>query len=98
MFVGVAFVVTTMFLGVTYERERADYISLCPDEFVKAWNAWDQSDPTKMPPLPKKSCLLASRGHVYVCSEEEGGCSLITHNLGPQGVDRPEAASIRRAG
>jgi hypothetical protein len=68
-----------------YERERADYISLCPDEFVKAWNAWDQSDPTKMPPLPKKPCLLASRGHVYVCSEEEGGCSLITHNLGPQG-------------
>jgi MFS superfamily sulfate permease-like transporter len=38
---------TTMFLGVSHAGERADYIPACPDEFVKAWEAWDPTDPGK---------------------------------------------------
>ena len=72
----VAFVVTTMFLGVSHAGERTDYIPRCPNKFVKTWDAWDQSDPTKMPPLPEKPCLLISWGHIYICSQEEEGCGL----------------------
>jgi hypothetical protein len=42
LFVGVAFVVTTIFLGVSYAGESADYIPACPTKFIKAWNAWIQ--------------------------------------------------------
>jgi hypothetical protein len=76
MFVSVAFAVTTMFLGVSHAGERPDYVPPCPEEFVKAWDAWDQTDPAKMPPLPKQPCLLVSWNHAYICSQEEGGCGL----------------------
>jgi hypothetical protein len=74
VFVGVAFIVATMFLGVSHAGEWTDYIPPCPDEFVKAWDAWDQSDPAKMPSLPQEPCLLISWNHAYICSQEEGGC------------------------
>jgi hypothetical protein len=45
------------------------------DEFVKAWDAWDQSDPAKMPPLPQEPCLLISWNHAYICSQEEDRCA-----------------------
>ena len=41
----VALVVTTMFLGVSHARERADYIPACPTEFIKAWNALGSNKP-----------------------------------------------------
>jgi hypothetical protein len=47
LFVGVAFVVTTIFLGVSYAGESADYIPACPTKFIKAWNAWIQQTPLK---------------------------------------------------
>jgi len=71
----VALVVTTMFLGVSHAGERADYIPACQTEFIKAWNAWDPTDPTKMPPLPEKPCLWIWWDHVYICSQENGGCA-----------------------
>ena len=71
----VAFVVTTMFLGVSHAGERAEYIPACQAEFIKAWNAWDPTDPTKMPPLPDKPCLLIWWNHAYICSQENGGCA-----------------------
>jgi hypothetical protein len=77
MFVGVAFIVTTMFLAVSHAGQRANDIPPCPHEFVKAWDAWDQSDPAKMPPLPKEPCLLITWNHAYICSQEEGGCGLL---------------------
>ena len=46
----VAVVLTTMFLGVSH---AGDSIPACPTEFIKAWNAWDPTDPAKMPPLPE---------------------------------------------
>src|SRR5215471_12141678 len=54
-FVGVAFIVATM-LGVSRAGEWPDYTPRCPDEFVKAWDGWDQSDPAKMPPLQQEPC------------------------------------------
>jgi len=71
----VALVVATMFLGVSHAGERADYIPACPTEFIKAWNAWDPTDPAKMPPLPEKPCLLIWWDHAYICSQENGGCA-----------------------
>jgi hypothetical protein len=73
-FVGVAFIVATM-LGVSHAAEWTDYIPPCPDAFVKAWDAWDQSDPANMPPLPQEPCLLISWSHAYICSQKEGGCA-----------------------
>jgi len=64
-----------MFLGVSHAGERADYIPACQTEFIKAWNAWDPTDPTKMPPLPEKPCLWIWWDHVYICSQENGGCA-----------------------
>ena len=72
-FVGVAFIVATI-LGVSHAGEWMDYIPRCPGEFVKAWDAWDQSDPAKMPPLPQEPCVLISWSHAYICSQKEGGC------------------------
>ena len=71
----VALVVTTMFLGVSHGGEHADYIPACPTDFIKAWNAWDRTDPAKMPPLPEKPCLLIWWDHAYICSQENGGCA-----------------------
>jgi len=65
----------TLFLGVSHAGEWTDYIPRCPDEFVKAWDAWDQSDTAKMPPLPQEPCLLISWNHTYICSQEAGGCA-----------------------
>jgi hypothetical protein len=75
MFVGVALILATLFLGVSHAGEWTDYIPRCPDEFVKTWDAWDQSDPAKMPPLPQEPCLLISWNHTYICSQEAGGCA-----------------------
>src|SRR6516165_1679440 len=66
--------VTTMFLGVSHAGGRTDSIPACPTEFIKAWNAWDPTDPAKMPPLPEKPCLLIEWDHVYICSQEDAGC------------------------
>ena len=74
----VAVLVTTMFLGVSHAGERADYIPACPDAFVKAWNAWDPTDPAKMPPPPEKPCLLIGWDHVYICSQKNEGCAANT--------------------
>jgi hypothetical protein len=65
-----------MFLGVSHAGEWTDHIPRCPNKFIKTWDAWDQSDPAKMPPLPKDPCLLISWGHIYICSQEEEGCGL----------------------
>jgi hypothetical protein len=74
----VALLATTMFLGVSHAGERADYIPACPDGFVKAWDAWDPTDPAKMPPPPEKPCLLIWWDHIYICSQENGGCAANT--------------------
>jgi hypothetical protein len=74
LFVGVAFIVATMFLGVSHAGEWTDYIPPCPDEFVKAWDAWDEKNPAKMPPLLQKPCLVIIWNHAYICGREEGGC------------------------
>ena len=72
----VAFVAIITFLGVSHAGEWTNYIPPCPDVFAKAWDAWDQSDPAKMPPLPQEPCLLISWNHIYICSRDEGGCGL----------------------
>ena len=74
IFVGVTLIVSTISWGVGHAG--AEDLAPCPAEFVKAWDAWDQTDPAKMPSLPEKPCLLISWDHAYICSQEEGGCGL----------------------
>jgi hypothetical protein len=51
IFVGVTLIVATIFLAVSHAGEQADNLPPCPETFVLAWDAWDQTDPAKMPSL-----------------------------------------------
>jgi hypothetical protein len=53
LFVGVAFVVTTIFLGVSYAGESADYIPACPTKFIK----WPMQTPSMPDSLMQRPWL-----------------------------------------
>jgi len=76
IFVCVALIYMRIFIVISNAGENAGNHSRCQETFVLAWDVWDQTDPAKMPPLPEKPCLLIDWDHVYICSQEAGGCDL----------------------
>ena len=76
-----SFVLLGLAVGITTAQASDPYpnpalLPRCSKEFVQSWFDFRDGGPTaEMPPLPTKPCrLVAENQHVYICSEEMGGC------------------------